>query len=177
MRILIGTNFKDCFIISFSYLLRIVSFCLPLLLLFPVFCFTSTKHLAYFQGTEYELNVYKIHGVEKGKTLLIIGGIQGNEPGGYLAADLYVDMSLRKGNLIVVPRANFHSILRNQRGVNGDMNRKFADFSEKDSDNKIVNVLRELIAESDYLLNLHDGSGFYSEKWESDLRNPKRYGQ
>jgi hypothetical protein len=115
--------------------------------------------------------------VEKGKTLLIIGGIQGNEPGGYLAADLYVDMSLRKGNLIVVPRANFHSILRNQRGVNGDMNRKFADFSEKDSDNKIVNVLRELIAESDYLLNLHDGSGFYSEKWESDIRNPKRYGQ
>jgi len=34
-----------------------------------------------------------------------------------------------------------------------------------------------LIAESDYLLNLHDGSGFYSEKWESDIRNPKRYGQ
>ena len=172
-----GTNFKNCFITSFSYLLRIVSFCLLLLFLFPVFCFTSTKHLAYFQGTEYELNVYKIHGVEKGKTLLIIGGIQGNEPGGYLAADLYVDMSLRKGNLIVVPRANFYSILRNQRGVNGDMNRKFADFSEEDSDNKIVNVLRELIAESDYLLNLHDGSGFYSEKWESDIRNPKRYGQ
>jgi len=107
----------------------------------------------------------------------MVGGIQGNEPGGYLAADLYVDMSLKKGNLIVVPRANFFSIVRNQRGIKGDMNRKFADFSEKDSDSKIVNVLKKLITESDYLLNLHDGSGFYSEKWESDLRNPKRYGQ
>lgn len=109
--------------------------------------------------------------------MLIIGGIQGNEPGSYLAADLYVDMSLKKGNLIVVPRANFYSIMRDQRGAKGDMNRKFADFSEKDSDSKIVNVLKKLIAESDYLLNLHDGSGFYSEKWESNLRNPKRYGQ
>ena len=177
MCILKETNFRNCFAASFSCLPKIISFCLLLLLLSPDFSFSSTQHLAYFQGTEYELNVYKIHGMEKGKTLLIIGGIQGNEPGGYLAADLYVDMSLKKGNLIVVPRANFYSILRNQRGVNGDMNRKFADFSVKDSDNKIVNVLRELIAESDYLLNLHDGSGFYSEKWESALRNPKRYGQ
>lgn len=155
----------------------LISFCLLLLLLFPAFSFPATQHLTHFQGTEYELNVYKIYGVEKGKTLLIIGGIQGNEPGGYLAADLYVDMSLKKGNLIVVPRANFYSIIKNQRGVNGDMNRKFAGFSEKDSDNKIVNVLKQLIAESDYLLNLHDGSGFYSEKWKSPFRNPKRYGQ
>ena len=162
---------------SLLCLSKIISSCLLLLLLFPDFSFSSTQHITYFQGTEYELNVYKIYGVEKGKTLLIIGGIQGNEPGGYLAADLYVDMSLKKGNLIVVPRANFYSIVRNQRGVKGDMNRKFADFSEEDNDNKIVNVLKKLIAESDYLLNLHDGSGFYSEKWESDLRNPKRYGQ
>jgi len=34
-----------------------------------------------------------------------------------------------------------------------------------------------LIKESDCLLNLHDGSGFYSEKWEGPNRNPKRYGQ
>ena len=156
---------------------KLISFCLLLLLFFPNVSLPSTQHLTYFQGTEYELNIYKIHGVEKGKTLLIIGGIQGNEPGGYLAADLYVDMSLKKGNLIVVPRANFLSIVRDQRGVKGDMNRKFADFSEKDSDSKIVNILKKFIAESDYLLNLHDGSGFYSEKWKSNLRNPRRYGQ
>ena len=61
------------------------------------------------------------------KTLLLIGGIQGDEPGGFLAADLYADLSLEKGNLIVVPRANFPSILQQKRKVNEDMNRKFAD--------------------------------------------------
>ena len=55
---------------------------------------------------------------------MLIGGIQGNEPGGFLSADLYADMSLEKGNLIVVPRANFYSILLNKRGPHGDMNRK-----------------------------------------------------
>ena len=172
-----GMNCKDSLVASLLYFLKIVSLCLQLLLLVPDFSSSSTQQLTYFQGTESELNVYKIHGVEKGKTMLIIGGIQGNEPGGYLAADLYVDMSLKKGNLIVVPRANFYSIVRNQRGVNGDMNRRFTGFSEEDSDDRIVNVLKQLMAESDYLLNLHDGSGFYSEKWESNLRNPKRYGQ
>lgn len=109
--------------------------------------------------------------------MLIIGGIQGNEPGGYLAADLYVEMSLKKGNLIVVPRANFQSILRNVRGINGDMNRKFASVDRRDRDGTIIEKLKGLIKESDFLLNLHDGSGFYSEKWESNSRNPKRYGQ
>ncbi len=33
------------------------------------------------------------------------------------------------------------------------------------------------MAESDILLNLHEGSGFYSERWESPLKNPRRFGQ
>jgi hypothetical protein len=33
------------------------------------------------------------------------------------------------------------------------------------------------MAESDLLLNLHDGSGFYRPSWEGPLANPMRYGQ
>ncbi len=44
---------------------------------------------------------------------MLIGRIQGNEPGGFLSADLYADMSLDTGNLIIVPRANFYSIIMN----------------------------------------------------------------
>jgi len=135
------------------------------------------QHQVFFQNTEYELNIYRIYGEQPGKTMLIIGGIQGDEPGGYLAADLYVEMSLRKGNLIVVPRANFCSILLNVRGVNGDMNRKFETVDAHDRDAMIIQKLKELIAESDLLLNLHEGSGFYSDRWESAQRNPLRYGQ
>jgi hypothetical protein len=137
----------------------------------------ETVHKTYFENTDYELHVYEIHGHESGPTLMIIGGIQGDEPGGYLSADMYADISLATGNLIVVPRANFHAILLNQRGPNGDMNRKFAGQRDQDSEARIVTILKELISRSDVLLNLHDGSGFYRPTWEDNLHNPMRFGQ
>jgi len=135
--------------------------------------------VTYRENSDHELTIYFINGKEPGKTMMIIGGIQGDEPGGYLTADLYADMLLEKGNLIVVPRANFNSIIQNQRGVNGDMNRKFSQntlFSD-DDDLNIVNTLKELIKQSDVLLNLHEGSGFYSPDYISDMLNPLQYGQ
>ncbi|MFZ5573468.1 MAG: M14/M99 family metallopeptidase [Thermodesulfobacteriota bacterium] len=134
-------------------------------------------HKIYFEGTDHELHVYRSIGREQGKTLMLIGGIQGDEPGGFLSADLYADFSLLKGSLIVVPRANFQSIVLNRRQINEDMNRKFGDDRKDNYETRVVEILKQLIAESDLLLNLHDGSGFFSEKWESPDRNPLRYGQ
>ncbi|MBA4366353.1 MAG: hypothetical protein C0403_01795 [Desulfobacterium sp.] len=135
------------------------------------------SHTVFFEGTDHELHVYKSFGKEPGKTLMLIGGIQGDEPGGFLSADLYADFSLSKGNLIVVPRANFLSIMLNKRIVNQDMNRKFAEDDTHNYETEIVTILKKLISESDILLNLHDGSGFYSDKWVSQEQNPERYGQ
>jgi predicted deacylase len=137
-------------------------------------------HDVYLANTEHELHIYRIYGKAPGKTLMLIGGIQGDEPGGYLTADLYADISLQKGNLIVVPRANFYSILLNQRdGMSGDMNRKFSESSqeERNMEQEIVAILKKLIGEADCLLNLHEGSGFYSDQWISDIENPDRFGQ
>ena len=137
----------------------------------------SRHHQVYFANTADELNVYRVYGVNHGKTLMIIGGIQGDEPGGFLTADLYADLTLAKGNLIVVPRANLYSIIMKQRGPDGDMNRQFGDPVTAQRHKKIVKILKELIAQSDLLLNLHEGSGFYRPRWESSQANPKRYGQ
>lgn len=134
-------------------------------------------HTVFFEGEENELHVYRIKGSQAGKTLLIIGGIQGDEPGGYLAADFYADFLLEKGNLIVVPRANFPSILKMERQINQDMNRKFLDDKISNYETKVVGVLKKLICESDCFLNLHEGSGFYSRNWESEEKNPERFGQ
>ena len=131
----------------------------------------------FFAGTNYELKVYKIQGKMPGKTILIIGGIQGDEPGGFLSADLYADMKLAQGNLIVVPRANFYSIVLNRRQINEDMNRKFSEPSKKNYEAQVVHILKQLIRESDCLLNLHDGSGFYFDTWQNEMKNPMRYGQ
>ncbi|RPJ77646.1 MAG: hypothetical protein EHJ94_10615, partial [Deltaproteobacteria bacterium] len=100
--------------------------CIGVMVLLSVHPVQAKKsHTVFFEGTDHELHVYKSFGKEPGKTLMLIGGIQGDEPGGFLSADLYADFSLSKGNLIVVPRANFLSIMLNKRKVNQDMNRKF----------------------------------------------------
>lgn len=157
--------------------------CLPLLLLallIPALCRAQIREEVFFANTDHELHVYRISGDEPGKTLMIIGGIQGDEPGGYLTADLYADIHLKRGNLIVVPRANFYSILLSQRnGLTGDMNRKFEDRSDsgRNLEEEVVNILKHLIAESDCLVNLHEGSGFYSPTWLNDQENPMRFGQ
>jgi len=157
---------------------KVISFVASLILLICTQSFAGKKsHTVFFEGEENELHVYRINGSKPGKTLLIIGGIQGDEPGGFLAADFYADFLLEKGSLIVVPRANFPSILKKERQINQDMNRKFLDDNISNYESKVVNVLKKIICESDCFINLHEGSGIYSSTWESDEKNPKRFGQ
>ncbi len=160
---------------------RIIS----LIIILLTFCLAAEKpprrpwreHKTYFENTPNELNVYKLYGRFDGKTVFILGGIQGDEPGGVLSADLYPDLVMEKGNLIVIPRANFHSIILNKRGVNGDMNRRFDRSEARDIDDKIVEIIKSLMAESDLFLNLHDGSGFYRDSYIDARHNPNCYGQ
>ncbi|MCK4715331.1 MAG: hypothetical protein KAT54_00855, partial [Candidatus Marinimicrobia bacterium] len=155
---------------------------------FIIFCFSQIiysapkerpyrENLTYFKNTPNQLDVYRLYGRNDGNTIFILGGIQGDEPGGFLSADLYPNLVLEKGNLIVIPRANFHSIIKNNRGVNGDMNRRFDSDKPKDIDDQIVEIIKELIGESDLFLNLHDGWGFYSNTYINKNRNPRRFGQ
>ncbi|WP_457570313.1 M14/M99 family metallopeptidase [Desulfurobacterium sp.] len=104
------------------------------------------------------------YGKTKGGRILVIGGIHGNEPGAYKAADMLMDVEVEKGELIVLPRSNFTSILAFKRGYNGDMNRKFASISDKDPDYPYVQRIKSVIEEykPDVVLSLHDGFGFHS---------------
>ena len=59
-----------------------LSIILSSLFVFPSPALSKREHLVYFPNTAYELNIFKIYGKKPGKTLMLIGGIQGNEPGG-----------------------------------------------------------------------------------------------
>ena len=135
------------------------------------------QHLVFFRDTPQEIEVYKVQGRIDGPTAMLLGGIHGDEPGAYLSADMYADLRPLRGNLIIVPRANFQAVLHNLRDPGGDMNRKFSNANPEDPELQVIAVLKSLMAESDLLLTLHDGSGFYKPEWISDLANPKRYGQ
>jgi len=124
--------------------------------------------------------IHELKGKEPGSTLLVIGGIHGNEPGGYFAAAiLAMHYKIKKGKLIVVPNLNFDSIIRNRRGIYGDMNRKFLKLKRSDPDYQIVKDIKSIILRDDidFILNLHDGHGFYRKEWQNAIFNPSAWGQ
>jgi hypothetical protein len=131
-------------------------------------------------GSILDYKQYDFDGNKEGDTLLVLGGIHGNEPGGYYAPSLLSQhYKITKGHLVVIPNINFDSIIRNARGIYKDMNRKFDKISPKDPDYKTVTKLKKLITQDniDLVLNLHDGHGFYRKKWKNTIFNPRAWGQ
>ena len=127
-----------------------------------------------------DFTFYQNKNTGSGPTLLVIGGIQGDEPGGFNAASiLATKYRFSRGNVWVVPNLNFPSILKRSRGVHGDMNRKFSQLNSNDPEFDTVSKIKNIILqdEVDVVLNLHDGSGFYSPTYRDKLHNPKRWGQ
>jgi hypothetical protein len=127
-----------------------------------------------------EFTLHKLESGLPGPTVLVVGGIQGDEPGGFHAASLLVtDYKVTRGNLWVVPNLNFESIIKRSRGVYGDMNRKFASLANDDPDYRAVDRIKALInsPEIDFIINLHDGSGFYRESYVDKMHNSNRWGQ
>ncbi len=117
--------------------------------------------------------------LDDNNTILIFGGIQGDEPGGFHAASLLLsDYNITKGKIIVAPNLAFDSIIKRSRGNNGDLNRKFANISPKDPDYKTIERIKQLILlpEVSMVINLHDGWGFYKPVYVDALQNPKRWG-
>ncbi len=113
-------------------------------------------------------------------TLLVVGGIQGDEPGGFnAAAILSMHYEVFCGNVWIVPNLNFASIVERSRGGYGDMNRKFAELDVKDPDYEVVRKIQSVITDEqvDLVVNLHDGSGYYRPSSIDAQHNPQRWGQ
>lgn len=127
-----------------------------------------------------EFSIHKLESGVPGPTVLVVGGIQGDEPGGFHAASLLVtDYKVTRGALWIVPNLNFESIIKRSRGLNGDMNRKFAALTRDDPDYREVERIKSLIQspEIDFIINLHDGSGFYRDRYIDNMHNANRWGQ
>ncbi|MBA1438057.1 MAG: succinylglutamate desuccinylase/aspartoacylase family protein [Epsilonproteobacteria bacterium] len=117
---------------------------------------------------------------DSNKTLLVIGGIHGNEPGGYFAAAiLAMHYKITSKNLWIVPNLNSESIIQNKRGIHGDMNRKFAHIDKHDKDKPYVEAIKKVILDPkvSLVLNLHDGHGFYRSSYKGSIFNPNAWGQ
>ncbi|KLE08966.1 M99 family carboxypeptidase catalytic domain-containing protein [Aliarcobacter butzleri] len=133
-----------------------------------------------FAVTNRDFSIYKKESQTLSHTLLIIGGIHGDEPGAYFAPAFFEKYyKITKGNVWVIPNINGDSIIANQRGIYNDMNRKFSVIEKDDPDYFIIERVKKIILDKkvDLILNLHDGHGFYRETHENAIFNPKAWGQ
>lgn len=124
-----------------------------------------------------DFELFKLEGSKSAPTLLLVGGIHGDEAGAYYTTDLFLQhYTIAKGSVWVVPVANPHSMFANVRGLYGDMNRKFSQISLKDPDYTNIQKIKELLSheEIDISMHLHDGSGYWRPTYESKLFNQYR---
>ena len=141
--------------------------------IFIIFFFISTLF-----GSSIQL--IKKENPDANTTLLVIGGIHGNEPGGYFAASiLATHYKILANNLWIVPNLNQASIQKNKRGIHGDMNRKFSHIKKNDKDAATVEAIKKIILNKkvSLILNLHDGHGFYRKQYQGSIFNPNAWGQ
>ena len=130
-------------------------------------------------SSDFDFDLIK-KGKENNNTLLVIGGIQGDEPGGFISASLLAThYEITEGSLWIVPNLNFYSIIKRSRGPYGDMNRKFAHLLKSDPEYETIQRIKSYIKADNVklIVNLHDGSGFYRKEHIDNQHSPSRWGQ
>ena len=124
------------------------------------------------KGTPYETRYYIKTGDQPGPTVVLIGGVHGDEPAGYLAARKIAKWTITKGKLVVMPDAHREAIRRNVRGYPGNMNKMFPGKADGDEMERLAYSIWQMIKKSnpDLLITLHESRGFHADE-------PERFGQ
>lgn len=113
----------------------------------------------------------------EGPTVLIIGGLHGNEPAGAHAAEQIRHWPIRRGKLVIVPRANVVALdartrtLKSETSTNRfDLNRAFPPVAGATNPAaRLAALLWELVQTNapTWLLDLHEGSDFRARTKQS----------
>jgi glutamine amidotransferase-like uncharacterized protein len=126
------------------------------------------------KGTEWETEFIVVDSGKPGATVLLIGGVHGNEPAGSRAAEQISHWPIQKGKLVLIPRANVKALEANKRltpnqpGGEGDLNRNFPRV--KVEEKEAVLPRGELAAalwrfafkvQPDWVIDLHEGFEFH----------------
>lgn len=141
-----------------------------------LFCICVTAHVAKCtetgllgEGKSWQTPYYVIDTGADGPTVMVTGGVHGNEPAGFRAAEQIRHWPIVRGKLIVVPRANVLGLEQNIRYIPNapvalqDLNRNFSGESLDDGPRgEIAAALWGLVTKyhPDWLFDLHEGHDF-----------------
>ncbi|WP_069131388.1 succinylglutamate desuccinylase/aspartoacylase family protein [Rhodohalobacter halophilus] len=113
--------------------------------------------------TSIDLPVRVIRGEQKGPTLLISGGLHGDEINGIEIVRRMLTKNLLKpeaGSVIAIPLMNVYGFIQNVRGVpdGKDINRSFPGSKGGSLANLVAyNIMNEIIPKIDYGIDFHTG--------------------
>jgi len=120
-------------------------------------------------GTLYETPLYVFASGREGRIALALGGVHGNEPGGWLAAERVVDrVRPENGALLVIPRANAVAVGLFERTTDAlaDLNRSYPGFEDGRPMERmaieIMNAIREFRV--DLVHDMHESWSFYRDR-------------
>ncbi|MBT5773359.1 MAG: hypothetical protein HOH95_03180, partial [Dehalococcoidia bacterium] len=126
-------------------------------------------------GTPWETPLTINRSAVEGPAVFVLGGVHGNEPGSWAAADQIADWMPDRGTLVVLARANTLAIDAGQRTLPelGDLNRFYPGepaesagaFPMQRMASAILDLLREF--EVAMLLDLHESWAFFNERTQN----------
>ncbi len=123
----------------------------------------ETKTIA--KGTKYATELYIIKSGKPGPVVMIVGGVHGNEPAGYRAAEKFKNYKINKGTLLVLPQANKLAIGADRRYASGesDLNRLFPQSSSASPKNTLAKAIYDVVKEYkvDWLMDMHESVNYY----------------
>lgn len=117
-------------------------------------------------GTPYETPLFVLDSGEAGAVVLVLGGVHGNEPGAWMAAEALLKRGPpERGTLLIVPRANKLAVEAGLRSTPelGDLNRLY--FSAPDLF-PMAGMASEIVAvtarhEVEVVLDMHESWDFH----------------
>ena len=123
------------------------------------------------QDTGWATPWYEVKSTQPGPTVLITGGIHGNEPSGAYAAEQIRHWPIASGRLIVIPQVNvlglkadsrWFPLERNDKKLR-DMNRNFPTPDNETPRTRLADELWSLIQQvnPDLVIDLHEGFDFH----------------
>lgn len=131
---------------------------------------TTTKALL-LPGTRFATESYIIDSGHAGPTVMIVGGVHGNEPAGAQAAESIRRWPIQKGRIIVIPRANVPGLQANKRLIPGletnlsNLNRNYprADQTDNEARGELAQAIWKIATENkpDWVIDLHEGYDFH----------------
>ncbi len=122
------------------------------------------------KGTTHETKYYVYDSGEKGPTVVVVGGVHGDEPAGAKAALQAKDYSVKKGKLVVIPEANKPALKKGTRTSSlGDLNRDFPRTSSESADTYLAKGIWEVMTKykPNWLIDMHEGYSYHKVNSES----------